>query len=53
MNGSFFDKKIDELNKLSKQIIYDPEQKFKELQGKIQLSPHLAALVKKAMVKGK
>lgn len=50
-NEKLLDDKINRLNELSKQMTYNPEKKFTELQSKIKLSPQIAAMLKKAMVK--
>lgn len=51
LNDGALDEKINRLNKLSKEMTFNPEKKFTELQYKIKLSPHIAAMVQKAMVK--
>ena len=51
VNEGLLDDKINRLNKLANEMTFNPEKKFTELQNKIKLSPHIAAMVQKAMVK--
>ncbi len=51
VNERALDDKINRFDNLAKEMTFNPEKKFNELQKKIKLSPHIAAMVQKAMVK--